>query len=183
MPLYQYTAISNTGEGMQGSYTAKSRSELLAMIREKQYYPVTIKETVVGKDIKATGLFSRVGLKDLSVYCRQFHAMLQAGVTVIQCLDILKQQTENKKLKETITQMYDEVQKGSTFSETTRNHKDVFPEILVNMIEAGEMSGKLDYVMEKLAVNFEKENKIMNKVKGTMVYPIILSIVTVCVVV
>jgi type IV pilus assembly protein PilC len=183
MPVFKYSAVNNTGEVIQGRYTAGDKVEILRMIREKQYHPTMIKELVEGKDIKSFDFLNRVKIKDIAVFCRQFHAMLNAGVAIIQCLEILKQQTENKKLKAVITEVCENVRKGNSFSESLKSHRDIFPEILVNMVEAGEVSGTLDSVMNRMAVHFEKDNKIKTKIKGTMVYPIILSIVAVGVII
>jgi type IV pilus assembly protein PilC len=183
MPVFKYSAVNNMGEVIQGRYTAGDKVEILRMIREKQYHPTMVKEVVEGIDIKSFGFLQRVKIKDIAVFCRQFHAMLNAGVPIIQCLEILKQQTENTKLKEVITEVCENVRKGNSFSESMKSHRNVFPEILINMVEAGEVSGTLDSVMNRMAVHFEKDNKIKNKIKGTMVYPIILSIVAVGVII
>src|SRR5689334_16108566 len=103
MPVFNYSAVNNTGEVIQGRYTAGDKVEILRMIREKQYHPTMVKEVVEGKDIKSFDFLNKVKIKDIAIFCRQFHAMLNAGVAIIQCLDILKQQTENPKLKAVIT--------------------------------------------------------------------------------
>jgi type IV pilus assembly protein PilC len=183
MPVYRYKAIKDNGERTEGTYAANSRQDVISMLRDKGYYPIDVQEEIQGKDIKAFNLFSKVKIKDIAVFCRQFYAMLNSGITIVSCLDVLKQQTENKKLRIVIGEVYDDVQKGLTFSEALRKHDDVFPELLINMVEAGEVSGNLDDIMARMAVHFEKENKINNKIKGAMVYPIVLSILAVVVVV
>jgi type IV pilus assembly protein PilC len=109
--------------------------------------------------------------------------MLNAGVTIIQCLDILRQQTEKQTFKNVIEKVYESVQKGSTLSESMKEHRQTFPELFVNMVEAGEASGNLDSIMDRMAVHYEKETKIQNKIRGAMTYPIILAVVSVVVVV
>jgi type IV pilus assembly protein PilC len=183
MPLFKYIALNSEGQNIQGTYNAKDRNEILYMLREKQCYPVMIKDITGGKDVKNLAVFSRVRVKDLSVFCRQFNTMLNSGITIIKCLDILMQQTENRKLREVIAQVYEDVQKGSALSEAMKKHRNVFPEVLVNMVEAGELSGTLDQVMERMAIHFEKENRIVTKVKSALIYPIILTIVAVAVVI
>ena len=153
------------------------------MLRENRHYPVNIKEAKEEKDIRNLQIFSRIKTKDIAIFCRQFYTMLNAGVTIMSCLDILRQQTENKKLKHIIGKIYEEVQKGLTFSEALKNHKNVFPELLINMVEAGEVSGNLDTIMDRMANHYEKEFKINNKIKSAMVYPIILSVVSIGVVI
>ena len=183
MPLYKYIAINSHGENLEGTYNAGDRAQVLQMIREKQFIPVNIQEVVSSKEIDALGFLSRVTPKDIAIFCRQFYTMLNAGVTIIKALDILHQQTENKKLRTAIGEVYEDVQKGSSFSEALRKRIDIFPELLINMVEAGEVSGNLDAIMSRMAVNYEKDAKLRNKVKGAMVYPIVLSIVATLVVI
>jgi len=183
MATYKYKAITNEGKPLEGIYSAKDKEEVISMLRENRYYPVNIEKAEEEKDIRELQVFSRVKVKDIAVFCRQFYTMLNAGVTIINCLDILRQQTESKKLKHVTGQVYEEVQKGLTFSEALKNHTNVFPELLINMVEAGEVSGNLDTIMDRMAGHYEKEFRINNKVRGAMVYPIILSIVAVGVVI
>ncbi|MFT9494814.1 type II secretion system F family protein [Anaerosolibacter sp.] len=183
MPTYQYKAMSRTGENIVGTYTAASKAEVLQMMREKQFYPIHVDEIIEGKDVQSFRLFNRIKTKDIAVFCRQFYAMLNAGVTILSCLDILRQQIDNKRLRFVVGEVYEEVQKGLTFSEALKKHDAVFPELLIHMVEAGEVSGTLDVIMDRMATHYEKENKIQNKVKGAMVYPIVLSFVSVAVVI
>jgi len=182
MPIYEYKAISRTGQSVQGNYTAQDKSQVLEMLRNNHYYPVYVKELVKGKEI-TFDLFQKVKIKDIVIFCRLFYTMLHAGVPIIQTIDILSKQLENAKLRKIMVEIYDELQKGSTFSESMKKHRDVFPELLLSMIEAGEVSGTLDIIMDRMAVHFEKESKIQSKVKGAMMYPAILSIVAVLVVI
>ncbi|MEA4890467.1 MAG: type II secretion system F family protein [Clostridiaceae bacterium] len=183
MSAYQYKAISTSGEAIEGSLVAKDRSEVLEMLREKDYKPVTISEIRENQDINLKSAFKRIKLKDIGVFCRQFYTMLNSGISIIQCLDILRQQFDNIKLRKVIADVYELVQKGSSFSESLRVHKDVFPELLINMVEAGEASGNLDVIMERMAEHFEKDTKLKRKVTGAMIYPIVLSCVCVVVVI
>lgn len=183
MAKYRYRAITNEGKSLEGMYSAKNEEEVILMLRENRYYPINIKETEEEKDIRSLPAFSKVKAKDIAVFCRQFYTMLDAGVTIINCLDILRQQTENKKLKQVINKVHEDVQKGLTFSEALKKHKDVFPELLINMVEAGEVSGNLDTIMDRMSEHYEKEFKINNKIKGAMVYPLVLSVVAVSVVI
>ncbi len=183
MPNFNYIALNQNGKKIKGIYNASSLSDVIEMLRGKKYVPVEINEKKSkSRDLTIFDSFSRVTIKDLAVFCRQFQVMLNAGVPIVNSLDILKLQTEKKKFKEIIEDLYEQVQKGSTFSEALLNHKNVFPEIMINMVEAGEVSGNLDIIMERLSVHFEKEFKIENKVKGAMIYPIILVVAVVAVV-
>ncbi|HHY82514.1 MAG TPA: type II secretion system F family protein [Clostridiales bacterium] len=182
MPLYEYKAISHTGESIDGRYNAKDRSEIIQMLRSRSYHPIMVREVAEGKDLNI-GLFGKVKTKDIAVFARQFYAMLHAGVTIIQCLDILRQQTEKPRFKAVIDKVFESVQKGSTLSEAMKEHRDVFPELFINMVEAGETSGNLDSIMDRMAVHYEKETKIQNKIRSAMTYPIILAVVSVTVVI
>jgi type IV pilus assembly protein PilC len=129
MATYKYEAITNEGKPLKGTYNAKDKEEVISMLRENRYYPVNIEKGEEEKDIRDLKIFSRVKIKDIAVFCRQFYTMLNAGVTIINCLDILRQQTENKKLKHIVGNVYEEVQKGLTFSEALRNHTNVIIKI------------------------------------------------------
>lgn len=180
MPVYEYKAVNGKGEKLEGSYTAATREEVIKLIRQNNNYPLSISEAVRYSS-KKFEIQSSIKLKDIAILCRQFYAMLNAGVTIVNCLEILRTQTENRKLGKVLDQVYEEVQKGKALSETMKLHDRVFPELLVSMVEAGELSGSLDTVMERMALHYEKEAKLANKVKSAMVYPMVL--MTLCIVV
>lgn len=183
MPVYKYKAVTYDGKKVQGQYSASSKIEVINMLKSDNIYPIEINEVISSKDIKDLKIFNRVKIKDIAVFCRQFYTMLNSGVTIVNCLEVLRCQTENKKLKKTLGQVYESVQKGMTLSEALKRHKDVFPELLINMVEAGEVSGNLDTILNRMAIHYEKENKISNKIKSAMMYPLVLSIVATVVVV
>lgn len=182
---FKYKAVNNRGEIFEGTYIAESKDEVINMIREGQQLPVKIEE--VKSKSKAVGdlnIFKpKVRIKELAVFCKQFHTMLNAGMALTNCLEVLMEQTENKTLKTTIEDIFTQVQKGSLLSEAMKGHKKIFPSIFINMVEAGEMTGSLDEVLNRMAEHFEKENKINSKIKNAMVYPVILSIVSIIVVI
>ncbi|KPU28065.1 type II secretion system protein F [Caloranaerobacter sp. TR13] len=183
MPVYRYKAVTFDGKKVHGQYNANSKIEVINMLKSDNIYPIEIEEVIGSKDIKDLKIFNRIKIKDIAVFCRQFYTMLNSGVTIVNCLEVLRNQTENKKLKKTLGQIFESVQKGMTLSESLKSHRDVFPELLINMVEAGEVSGNLDTIMDRMAIHYEKENKISNKIKSAMVYPIILSTVATVVVV
>ncbi|MBU5426690.1 type II secretion system F family protein [Tissierella pigra] len=181
--IYKYKAVSqDTGQIVEGFFEGEEESDVLAMIKGNNYVPIFIE-----KDIELDGkidLFSKkVKKRDLAVFCRQFYTMLDAGIGIIKCLEILEKQSENKTLVKSLGGIYEDVQKGFTLSESMRKHKKIFPPLLINMVQAGEVSGNLDTIMERMAVHFEKENKLEQKIKSAMIYPIILSIVSIAVVI
>jgi type IV pilus assembly protein PilC len=140
-------------------------------------------ERDVGEEARFELFKRKVKKKDLAVFCRQFFTMIDAGLGIVKCLDILELQTENKTLKATISSVNGDVQTGLTLSEAMKKHPLIFPAILTNMVEAGEVSGNLDAILERMAVHFEKENKIENKVKGSAIYPAALMVVSIAVVI
>ncbi|HWQ51002.1 MAG TPA: type II secretion system F family protein [Terriglobales bacterium] len=184
MPMFHFKAMTAQGAVKEGSESAASYSELLARLRQRHYFPLDITEVVTGKDLGTLPIFGgRVGVKRLAVFCRQFAVMLGAGVTIVGCLDILRQQTQHKRLRDAAAELYEDVQKGLMLSESLRKRGDIFPNLMIQMVEAGETSGSLDLVMSRVAVHYEKENKINARVKSAMVYPSVLAVVCVCVVI
>lgn len=179
---FKYKAVSDNGSIIEGIYEAESEADVVNMLKSSRYMPIHIQETYNSGASKTITL-EKVKKKDLAVFCRQFYTMLNAGVSIVKCLDVLEKQCENKLLKKAVGEVYDNVQKGMTLSEAMKNNEKIFPNILINMAEAGEMSGSLDVIMERMAFHYEKENKIENKIKGAMVYPIVLIVVAIAVVV
>ncbi len=160
---------------------AENESSLMMELKNDKLYLVSYKLKEVRKDIVG-GDKIRLSTKDLAIFCRQLSSMLLAGVTLIKALNILYMQVEKKNMKRSIKLLYEAVQKGDQFSEGLKKQKGVFPEMMVSMIEAGEASGKLDHVMEKLADQFEKDVKLKTKIKSAMTYPIILVLLSIGVV-
>lgn len=180
--LYKYKAVSESGQVLEGVYEARTEDDVIAMIRNNSYLPISIEESDTRE--KSLNIFTnRVKKKDLAVFCRQFYTMLNAGISIVKCLDILEKQVENKMLKKATGRVYEDVQKGFTLSEAMKKNVEVFPPLLINMVEAGEVSGNLDVIMERMSIHYEKENKIENKVKSALVYPVVLSIVAIGVVI
>lgn len=182
MPNYKYRAMNEKGEKIEGVFTAESREEVKEMIQANNYFPLMIEEPKQGVKLDLSGL-AKVKTKDISVFCRQFHTMLDAGSPINSALHILSTQHPNKKLREALSIVEDEVRKGSTLAEAMTKPKDVFPSLLISMIETGEVSGTLDSVMLRMSKHYEKENRINNKIKGAMIYPLVLATVAIGVIV
>lgn len=180
--IYKYRAVNKNGEIIERYFESQSEAEVLSMLKNEEYIPITI-EKDIEKAASIEIFKSKVKKKDLAIFCRQFYTMVDAGISIIRCLDILSAQTENKTLKKSLESIYVDLQKGVTLSVSMAKHKDTFPPILINMIEAGEVSGNLDTILERMAVHFEKENKLENKVKSALIYPMALIVVSVAVVI
>ncbi|WP_195954241.1 type II secretion system F family protein [Clostridium tertium] len=182
MKKFKYRAMKSDGTKIEGKFEGSSRDDVINMITSSGYYPLIIEEIIESKQIEFK-FFERVTTKDLAIFCRQFYTMLDAGVTITTCLNILSNEIPNKKLRELLSIIEDDVKKGELLSESMVKHKKYFPQLLISMVESGEVSGNIDEMMLRMSVHFEKENKINNKVKSAMTYPSILSIVAVVAVV
>ena len=179
---YKYKSISSNGRESEGLYVGDNESGLINMLRERKELIISI-ERDIQSEARIEIFKKKVKKKDLALFCRQFYTMISAGLGIVPCLEILVAQTQNKTFKNAIADTYEDVQKGLTLSESMKRHDNVFPMILISMVEAGEVSGNLDTIMLRMAEHFEKENKLENKVKSSMVYPAVLAVVTVAVVV
>ncbi len=178
MALYKYKVITERGDIIAGVKEAESEEELIKMLKKSNYYPISIKAKIGVSFIK-----ERVSKKDLSILCRQLSTMLKAGISIVYVLDILVRQIENTTLKKAVSMIYHDVHKGETISTAMEKHKKVFPTLLVNMIKVGEVTGNLDLIIERMAYYYENANKIENKIKSALVYPILLSITSILVVI
>lgn len=183
--VYKCKEIDLRGRVVEAIYRAESKGEIEQMIRSKGHTPVRIEvEEEKGKDVGELDIFQpKVKTKDLAVFCKQMHTMLNAGMPLITALDVMANQSDNKTLKTTVRQMATDVQKGDVLSTAMKRHKKVFPDLLVGMIESGELTGNLDNVLDRMSEHYTKENKINAKIRGAMIYPLILSIVATVVVV
>ncbi len=185
MPVYEYTGRNISGEVIKGIFESDDELATASMLKSKGIFPITIKEKEQSKDLKniIKSITYRVKLKDLSAYCRQFSSIINAGIPIVKTLEILEKQSINPILAKSTRKVNEDIKKGLTLGSAFRNNSDVFPEMFINMVEAGEISGSLNTTLERLAVHYEKENTLINKVRSAITYPIILSITAVAVVI
>ncbi|NLL06213.1 MAG: type II secretion system F family protein [Clostridiaceae bacterium] len=184
MPVYVYKVKTESGKLYSGETKIDSVEELRRLLEDKGYTPIEIVEKNALTDISTIGIFKqKVKTKDLAIFARQFAIVLQAGVPIATCLDVLKQQTTNKTLRESLNDIYDNIQKGISLSNSMRKHEDIFPELMICMVEAGEVSGQLDVVFERLALQFENQNAINHKIRSALTYPIIVAVIAVAVII
>lgn len=182
MPEYIYKSKDMSGKTYKGTLEADNIEMFYRLLNERGQFCITAKE--VGASSKNVELSpKKLNLKSLAVFARQFSIMLSSGLTVIKCLDVLYQQADNKLLKSTILGVYEAVQRGDSLSKAMIAQEKAFPPLFLSMITAGEASGSLDNVMKRMANQFEKDNKMNNKVRQALVYPVFLIILTVCVVI
>ena len=177
MSIYSYKARTKTGAMVKGTYEASDVSTVISVLKSKDYLPIKILEKKQG--LKLEFLSMKISKRDISIFCRQFATVIEAGIPVLESLDIIRKQVESKKFREILDKVYTQVQKGSSLSDSLRRFSKDLPPILINMIEAGEMSGTLDRVMNRMAIFFENENKLVRKVKGAMTYPSVIAGVSV----
>ena len=182
---YKYKAVDISGKVVEHTHQANTKEEVLKMIRDKGLTPIRIElEEQKSKDVGDISLFQKkVKVKDISIFCKQLYTMLNAGMPLSNALDVLGSQTENKVLRQTIKEVYSQVQTGAMLSQAMKKHRNIFPNLLITMVESGEMTGNLDSVLARMSEHFEKENKINSKIKGAMVYPTVLSVAAVGVVI
>lgn len=184
METFSYKAVDASGKDVKGAVEAESRDEAARKIKEQGFTPVSIaKQGALDKDVNVSFLGKKkIPARDMSVFCRQFSSILKAGVSVINALEMLSEQTENKKLQEAIKRTQDSVEKGETLSDSMKQNEE-FPSILVDMVKAGEASGSLENSLTRMAIQFEKDAKLKGVVKKAMMYPIVLLCVMVGVII
>lgn len=183
MPQFTYTAVDASGKRTSGNLEAVNKSQLIAALKEQGLYLIEATDRIDTTARDVSNVSKKIKLKPLAIFCRQFSTLINAGITAIKALDILYQQAEDKILKESIGRVYEAVQKGEAMSDAFRKQGEAFPELFINMIMTGESSGNLDQVLIRMADHYEKENKMKNKIKGAMIYPMVLGILTVAVVI
>jgi type IV pilus assembly protein PilC len=178
MTTFEYTARDPQGQEKTGTMDAASRDEVVANLRKNRMVLVRLREA---KKVKRGG---RIPTRDIVVFTRQFATMINAGLPLVQALDILAQQTENKILAEVTKQVVYDVESGNTLADALSKHPRAFTALYVNMVAAGEAGGILDTILLRLAVFLEKNDAIVRKVKGAMIYPaVIFSVAIIAVVV
>jgi type IV pilus assembly protein PilC len=176
MPLYEYKGKTLEGKPVQGEIKAKNRPELERLLRSNKILVTNVSKKPNHIDIKVGSGIKKV---DISRFTRQFATMISAGLPMVQCLEILASQMESPEFLKIINEVKESVQSGSTLSEAMGKHKKAFDELYVNMVEAGEVGGALDTILVRLALYREKVDKLVRKVKGAMVYPMVVMIVAI----
>jgi type IV pilus assembly protein PilC len=183
MAYFRYRSVDPKGKVVKGSLEAIDKAAALYIIKQKGLIPLEINVDNDFSHWLRKVNYTRVPVKDIAIFCRQFATILNAGVTMLSAVDMLRKQTANKLLRKALDAVFEELQKGRTLSQSLRSREGVFPELLVSMIEAGELSGTLDSTMVRMAAHYEKESWITQKVKAAMTYPTILLSVSVLMVI
>ena len=168
MPTFEYTARTQQGEETTGTMDAATRDEVVASLRKNRMVLVRLREA------KKAARAKRVPTRDVVIFTRQFATMINSGLPLVQALDILAQQTENAALAETTKQVVYDVESGNTLADALAKHRNAFTDLYVNMVAAGEAGGILDTILLRLATFLEKNDAIVRKVKGAMMYPAVI---------
>jgi type IV pilus assembly protein PilC len=174
MPLFEYTARNAAnGQIQKGQVDVKSKEEVSAHLRKNRLILVSVREAP--RSISLGGLGKgRVKTRDIVIFTRQFATMINAGLPLVQSLTILASQTENKTLAEVTRAVVHDVESGHTLADAFSKHPKTFSELFVNMVAAGEAGGILDTILLRLATFLEKSDALIRKVKGAMVYPVVI---------
>ena len=183
MPTYVFKGRNRMGEVIIGERLADSRDMLRQLLRREQVMLTSVKEK--GREIavpKLGGRSKKVNAKDLSIFTRQFSVMIDAGLPLVQCLEILAQQQENKNFQMVLTQTRQDVEEGSTLAAAMARHPKTFDQLFVNMIEAGEAGGILDLILQRLSTYIEKIVKLRRDVVSAMIYPAAVIVIAIAVI-
>lgn len=179
MAEFQYRVITPEGKEKKGTMEGKSVEQVTGVLKAQKNVILSVSEAgLMSRDINFS-LGGRVSARDYSIFCRQFVSIISAGVSIINALEMMRDQTENRTLKKALGEVYEDVSKGESMAGAMKKHSKVFPSMLCNMVEAGEASGSMEVAFERMAVQFEKENKLKQSVKKAMIYPIVLLVVMV----
>ena len=170
MPVYTYRGTNRSGGAVSGELTAGSKAELQNMLRRQQITATKMSEK--GKEFNLPTFGGGVKPKELAVFTRQFSVMIDAGLPLVQCLEILAGQQENKTFQKVLTGTRSSVESGATLSAAMRQYPKVFDSLYVNMVEAGETGGILDTILQRLSTYIEKAVKLQRAVKSALVYPV-----------
>ena len=182
MAAYEYMAVDKSGKQKKGTMEAQTEERVKDFLKAEGLIPISVKEqSVLSKEINIGS--KKVKARDLSIFCRQFHSILTAGVTILNALQMLSDQTENKVLREATKQVQVDVEKGESLTSAMAKHEETFPPLLIHMVEAGEASGSLEISFERMAIQFEKQAKVSGMVKKALVYPIVVIVVAIAVVI
>lgn len=167
---------SPNGEILSGEYSAENKDDLIGYLRKRKIIITSVRQK--SKEFRITMPWEkRVSVKDLGVFTRQFATMINAGLPMVQCLDILATQTEKPYFRQVISNVMTDVEGGSTLGEALGRHPRIFSQLYVNMVEAGEAGGILDLILNRLSVYLEKADQLQRKIKSAMTYPAVVCFV------
>lgn len=173
MAKYQYKAVNLGGRAVEGIFEGQDRNTVVSMLRSKSFYPLAISEVKTGGSLNRE-LGTKISLKVLALFCQQFSTILSSGIAVGQALDILAQQTEDKRLKGVLKDVYEKVQTGRSLADSFGEHANRFPNVFLSMISVGEVSGTMEASLKRLHGYFKQEYSLVSKFRTAMIYPIVV---------
>mgnify|MGYP001400628966 CR=1 FL=1 len=183
MPVFAYTGKTASGEVKKGQLEAANQNEARERLRKMNIKATSVKAKGAGGGFKIPNPFKgSVGTKDLVIFVRQFATMIDSGLPLVQCLDIQAKQAPNPIFREQLAHIKEQVETGSTFADSLRKYPSTFDELFRNMIAAGEVGGILDTILNRLAAYLEKADKLKRQIKGAMMYPTIVIVVSAAVI-
>lgn len=183
MAKFSWEGRSKTGSTQKGVMEATNVANVEAQLKRYGFTGISIKEEAKKRELKIPGFGGgKIETKDLVIFTRQFATMIDSGLPLVQCLDILSSQQDNKAFKEILYKVKDSVESGSTFADALGKHPKAFDQLYVNLVAAGEVGGILDTILNRLAAYIEKAMKLKKQVKGAMVYPTTIMAIAVIVV-
>ena len=182
MPIFLWSATTKKGESKKGETDAADEAAVKGMLRRQGYRSINVKKKPKDLEEYLPFLQKKVSEKDVVVFARIFSTMINAGLPLIQCLDLLASQEQNKTFSKIITAIKDDISGGSTLTESLAKYPDIFDQLFVNLVAAGESGGILDVILGRLSNYMEKAMKLKGKVKGAMTYPISVLVISVAVV-
>ena len=183
MPTFTYSARNISGALQQGEIELPTREEVVGALRRQKLIPVKIEEKKKSSLDLSLSFGSGVTMRDIVIFTRQFATMINSGLPLVQSLDILARQTDNKVLAKTVEEVQRDVESGNTLADSLRKHPKIFTDLYVNMVAAGEVGGILDVILLRLATFLEKNDALRRKIKGAMVYPAVIFTVAIIAVV
>src|SRR5215212_1561460 len=170
MPTFEWKGTARNGQTQTGVLVAESKDSVITTMRRQQIVVTAVKEK--GKEIALPKFGGRVPPQLIAVFTRQFSVMIDAGLPLVQCLEILGGQQDHKVFKRTLIQIRQDVESGSNLADAMRKHPKVFNDLYTNMVAAGEAGGILDTILQRLATYIEKSVKLNSQVKSAMIYPV-----------
>lgn len=180
MPQFEWKGRKRTGESAEGVMTAENRDAVNAALRRQQIVPTKITEK--GKEFALPKLGGGVSSKELAIFTRQFSVMIDAGLPVVQCLEILGSQQQNKGFQRVLFEVREDVEAGANLSDAFKKHRKVFDDLYCNLVAAGEAGGILDTILQRLSTYIEKNVKLKAAVRSALVYPVVVVSVAILVV-
>jgi type IV pilus assembly protein PilC len=183
MPKFRWKGKDANGAEVSGVITADSKEAVTLQLRRQKITPIKVAVSIKDLEIKIPGLSGKISERDIVVFTRTFATMVDAGLPLVQCLEILSEQTQNPKFSKAIMDISQSVESGSTYADALRKHPKIFDELYCNMVEAGETGGILDTILNRLAGYMEKSITLKRQVKSAMVYPTVVISVAVLVIV